>query len=72
MGGIEQLYKRAEEAFAKRNYDYSVELFSQIINLDPNHSEARKALRATIVTKYKEGKAPNKFKLGMLFGKEKV
>ena len=72
MGGIEQLYKRAEEAFAKRNYDYSVELFSQIINLDPNHSEARKALRATIVTKYKEGKAPNKFKLGMLFGKAKV
>jgi tetratricopeptide (TPR) repeat protein len=59
MAEIDQLYKRAEEAFQKRNYDYARDLFMQILLVhDPDHIQARKALHATIVKKLSEQGAP--------------
>lgn len=73
MADVDQLYKRAEDAFAKRNYDYAKDLFLQILLLNPNHAQSRKALRATILKKFTEGGgAPGKIKLAILFGKVKV
>ena len=72
MASVDDLYKRAEAAFNKRNYDYSIELFSQILLLDPNNTAARKALRATVLQKYREGGAPGKIKIAMLWGKVKA
>lgn len=60
-----QLYKRAEEAFKKKNYDYARDLFKQIITVNPDNAEARKALRATILKKYQEQGGPSKFSLKM-------
>ncbi|MHC4606200.1 MAG: tetratricopeptide repeat protein [Planctomycetota bacterium] len=72
MAEVEQLYKRAEESFAKHSYDYARDLLMQILLLDPNHAQARKALRATILTKFKELGAPGKLKLMALKGKVKT
>ncbi len=69
MAEIDQLYKRAEEAFQKRSYDYARDLFMQILFLDPNHGQARKALRATILRKFQDQGAPGKIKLFGLRGK---
>ncbi|MBI2900261.1 MAG: tetratricopeptide repeat protein [Planctomycetes bacterium] len=60
---VDQLYKRAEDAFGKRNYDYARDLFKQILTLDPDHVQTRKALRATILKKYQELGGPGKFTL---------
>lgn len=68
MADLKQLYKKAEEAFAKRNYDYARDLYLQIVTTAPDESEARKLLRATLRRKYQEQGAPSKitqkFKLG--------
>ncbi len=58
-----QLFTRAEEAFKKKNYDYARDLFKQIITVNPDHADARKALRATIIKKYQEQGGPSKFAL---------
>ncbi len=60
---VDQLYKRAEESFGKRNYDYARDLFKQILIVDPNHVQARKALRATVLKKYQELGGPGKLTL---------
>jgi len=60
---VDQLYKRAEESFNKRNYDYARDLFKQILVLEPNHVNARKALRAAIVKKYQELGGPGRLTL---------
>ncbi len=60
---VDQLYKRAEEAFTKRNYDYARDLFKQILMFDPNHVNARKALRASVLKKYQEIGGPGKLTL---------
>lgn len=69
MADTTALYKRAEDAFAKRNYDYARDLFLQVLTLDPNHVDARKGLKATILKKYQEQGAPSKLKLGVLAAK---
>lgn len=62
---IQQLKKRAEDAFSKKNYDYARDLFKQVIAMDPNDTHARKALRATVLTKFKEVGGPGKMTLMM-------
>ncbi len=68
MAEIEQLYKRAEEAFQKHSYDYARDLFLQILQLNPDHAQSRKALRVTIRKKFEEQGGPGKLKLTMLRG----
>ncbi len=56
-----QLYDRGREAFSKRNYDYAIDLFRQILTLNLDHVDARKALRICEMKKYEEIGYPSKF-----------
>ncbi len=72
MAETDQLFKRAEESFNKRNYDYARDLFMQILLLDPNHGRARRSLRATIVRKLQEQGPAGRFKMAMLKGQVEI
>lgn len=62
MADIDQLAKRANEAFLKGNFDYARDLFLQILLLDPNHAQYRKELYANLVKKFQTQGAPGKLK----------
>lgn len=72
MSDIEALYKRGEEAFQKRNYDYARDLFLNIINLDPDHEKAHKSLYATCLQKNKETGGSGKLTLMALQSKVQI
>lgn len=72
MADIDQLYKRAEEAFQKKNYDYARDLFLNILQINPDHSKSRQALRATVIRKFQEQGATGRIKLTMLRGQIEV
>ncbi len=40
--------QKAEEALRRRNYDFAVELFRQLVDLDPDQGEARAGLRQAL------------------------
>ncbi|MAE28339.1 MAG: tetratricopeptide repeat protein [Planctomycetota bacterium] len=40
--------QKAEEAARRRNYDFAVELYQQLVELDPDHGEARAGLRRVL------------------------
>jgi tetratricopeptide (TPR) repeat protein len=40
--------QKAEEALRRRNYDFAVELYRQLIDLDPDQGEARSGLRRAL------------------------
>lgn len=69
MVDIDKLYEYGSEALKKRNYDYAQDIFTQIITFDPNHTNARKALRMTLVNKILATGSLSKFKLGLLSAK---
>ncbi|MDF1839370.1 MAG: tetratricopeptide repeat protein, partial [Planctomycetota bacterium] len=58
--------QKAEEALRRRNYDFAIELYRQLIELDPNLGDARGGLRRALLDKQVAGKK----KSGM-FGKLK-
>ena len=60
---LEKLYLRGREAFERRNYDYAIDLFRQILTLQPDHLDARRALRICEVKKCEEIGYPSKFSL---------
>jgi tetratricopeptide (TPR) repeat protein len=72
MADIDALIKRAEEAFNKHNYDYARDLFIQVLAIDPDHADARKKLKGTIITKFKEQGATGKLKLMALRGQFEI
>ena len=58
--------QKAEEAHRRRNYDFAIELYRQLIELNPNLGAARGGLRRTLLDRQKSAKK----KVGM-FGKIK-
>ncbi|NOT29603.1 MAG: tetratricopeptide repeat protein [Planctomycetes bacterium] len=46
--------QKAEEALRRRNYDFAVELYRQLIDLDPNQGEARGGLRRTLRKRHEQ------------------
>ncbi|MCZ6596415.1 MAG: tetratricopeptide repeat protein [Planctomycetota bacterium] len=48
--------KKADEAFKRRNYDFAVELYRQLIELDPDQGEARSGLRRALKKRHEEKK----------------
>ncbi len=58
--------QKAEEALRRRNYDFAIELYRQLIELDPNLGDARGGLRRALLDRQKAAKK----KSGM-FGKLK-
>ena len=47
--------QKAEEALRRRNYDFAVELYRQLIELDPDQGEARSGLRKALRKRTQEG-----------------
>lgn len=66
------LYKRAEEAFKKKNYDYARDLFHQLITVKPDSMKAREALRAVIIRKFSEQGGTSRIKLMAVKGQFEV
>ncbi len=54
--------QKAEEAHRRRNYDFAIELYRQLIELNPNLGEARAGLRRSLLERHRGGKK----KVGML------
>src|SRR6185503_10878575 len=69
---IDALYKRADEAFQKHNYDYSRDLFHQILLFKPDHEKAHEALRVWLIKKFQEQRATSRIKLIALKGQIEV
>jgi len=46
--------QKAEEALRRRNYDFAVELFRQLIDLDPDQGEARSGLRKALRKRFEQ------------------
>jgi len=51
---VSKLYDKAKSAVERRNYDYAIELFQQLLTLDPNNVESREILRATELRRIQE------------------
>lgn len=48
--------QKAEEASRRRNYDYAVELYQQLLELDPDQGEARAGLRRVLKKRHEQKK----------------
>lgn len=57
---------KAEEAAKRRNYDFAVQLFQQLLEIDPNVGEARAGLRQALKKRHEAKKGSRLF--GMLKG----
>jgi tetratricopeptide (TPR) repeat protein len=53
--------QKAEEALRRRNYDFAVELYRQLIDLDPDQGEARSGLRKALRRRHEVGAGKGKF-----------
>jgi tetratricopeptide (TPR) repeat protein len=49
--------KKADEAFRRKNYDFAVELYRQLIDLDPDLGEARSGLRHALKKRHEQKKS---------------
>ena len=65
MADVEKLFEKGSEAFNKKNWDYAIEIFKSICQVDPNHVKARQALKMTCIQK---GSFPGKFMSSMKGG----
>lgn len=44
---LRELYEKGNQALAKKNYDYAIAIYNQVLQDEPGFYEAREALRAT-------------------------
>lgn len=57
--------QKAEEAARRRNYDFAVQLYQQLLDIDPDVGEARAGLRRALLKRHEQKRG------GKLFGKLK-
>jgi len=69
MTDTNALFKRGEEAFQKRNYDYARDLFLNIVTLEPDNEKARESLYATCLHKNKETGGSGRIRGAIMQGK---
>ena len=53
--------QKAEEATRKRNYDFAVQLYQQLLEIDPDQSEARGGLRRALKKRFEQKKGGKLF-----------
>ncbi len=56
-GDLRRLYTRGTDALQRDNYDYAIEMFTQVLNKEPGLFEVRKALRTAQTRKAGEVKS---------------
>lgn len=66
------LYRRAEESFKKKNYDYARDLFLQLLTVKPDSAKAREALRAVVIRKFQEQGATSRLKMMAVRGQFEI
>lgn len=59
MAETDKLFTKGKEAFEKKNYDYAIDLFKQVLSIDPDHVSARQALRGTALKKCQDAGFPS-------------
>lgn len=74
---LRMLYTRGADALARENFDYAIDLFSQVLAREPGLFECRKALRTAQLKKAAGGsgffkRMANKATLGPLIGRGQV
>lgn len=50
--------EKAADAVRKKNFDYAISLYHQVLTIRPDHGEARAALREALVRRYEYKKIP--------------
>ncbi len=53
---IKELYEKASFAFDKKNYQYAIELLTQITRIKPDFAKGRQMLRAAEIKRFEEGR----------------
>ena len=53
--------QKAEEAVRRRNFDFAIELYSQLLEIDPDQGEARGGLRQALKRRHELKKGGSKF-----------
>src|SRR5260221_701668 len=48
---LREIYRRGNDALQRENFDYAIELFTQVLNADPAMHEIRRALRTAQIRK---------------------
>ena len=57
----EKLVEKAREAAKRRNYDYAIDLYMQVLKLNPDHAEASQEIRQVTIRKgQEEGTSPKR------------
>lgn len=69
MGASDRLLQRAEEAVLRKNYDYAVELYRQVLSTEPDNIKARQSLWATALKRGQEKGFPSKISSTLRGGK---
>lgn len=54
-----ELFEKGKRAFEKKNYDYAIDLFTQVLEKQPDNRKARQLLRETEVRKAEQDGYPN-------------
>jgi tetratricopeptide (TPR) repeat protein len=54
--------QKAEEAARRRNYDFAVELYTQLLDIDPDQGDARAGLRAVLKKRHEAKKGGKLFR----------
>lgn len=61
MADVSKLYQKAQEYFKRKNFNPAIDLYKQILAMDPNYAPARRDLRKAEVEKYDMEGYPPKF-----------
>ncbi len=61
MADVSKLYEKAADYLKRKNFDPAIDLFKQILALDPNYAAARKDLRKAEIEKFDAQGYPPKF-----------
>jgi tetratricopeptide (TPR) repeat protein len=61
MADVSKLYQKAQEYFNRKNFDPAIDLYKQILAMDPNYAPARRDLRKAEVEKFDMEGYPPKF-----------
>lgn len=60
MMDINNLFSKVQEAFDKKNYDYTIEAARNLLEIKPDHAQTRQLLRTSTLKKYEvTGKIPS-------------
>jgi tetratricopeptide (TPR) repeat protein len=67
MADVSKIYQKAKDYMTRKNYDPAIDLYKQILAMDPDYAPARRDIRQAAIEKYEMQGYPPKF-LTILLG----